>query len=93
MNTIHKHTFTCYMSASCFACTQMALVGQEPALFSCSIRDNITYGLDECSEADVISAARQANAHDFICAMRNGYDTLAGEKGLLVSGIFPGFAF
>ena len=81
------------MSASCFACTQMALVGQEPVLFSCSIRDNITYGLDECSEADVISAARQANAHDFICAMRNGYDTLAGEKGLLVSGIFfLGFA-
>ena len=66
----------------------MALVGQEPVLFSCCFRDNIAYGLDKWSEADVISAARQANAHDFIRAMPKGYDTLAGEKGLQVSGTF-----
>ncbi|XP_070211911.1 ABC-type oligopeptide transporter ABCB9-like [Littorina saxatilis] len=65
---------------------KMSLVGQEPALFSRSIKDNIAYGLDACPDADIISAAKQANAHDFICAMSNGYETLAGEKGLQMSG-------
>lgn len=64
----------------------MAMVGQEPALFSFSIRRNIAYGMDHCTDRDVISAAKQANAHDFISALPNGYDTMAGERGLQLSG-------
>ncbi|KAK7498460.1 hypothetical protein BaRGS_00010414, partial [Batillaria attramentaria] len=66
--------------------SKMALVGQEPVLFSRSLRENIAYGLRACSDFDVTSSAKQANAHDFICAMRDGYSTCAGEKGLQLSG-------
>nr|KAG5707612.1 hypothetical protein BaRGS_030994 [Batillaria attramentaria] len=64
----------------------MALVGQEPVLFSRSIRENITYGLHACADADVISASVRANAHEFIVATPAGYETCAGEKGLQLSG-------
>ncbi|KAK7498461.1 hypothetical protein BaRGS_00010415 [Batillaria attramentaria] len=66
--------------------THKTLHSKEPVLFSRSLRDNIAYGLDACSGVDVTSAAKQANAHDFICAMRDGYSTCAGEKGLQLSG-------
>lgn len=73
----------------------IALVSQEPVLFGCSIRDNIKYAsvfLDdngeprELSDADIERAARQANAHNFICDFPNGYDTMVGERGLQLSG-------
>ncbi|KAK7498459.1 hypothetical protein BaRGS_00010413, partial [Batillaria attramentaria] len=66
--------------------SKMALVGQEPVLFSKSIRENITYGLHACADADVISASVRANAHEFIVATPAGYETCAGEKGLQLSG-------
>ena len=48
----------------------ISVVSQEPVLFNCSIRDNISYGLDtEVPMADVIAAAKTANAHDFIAKM------------------------
>ncbi|KAK7476601.1 hypothetical protein BaRGS_00032147, partial [Batillaria attramentaria] len=64
----------------------VALVDQEPALFACSVRDNIRYGFSGGSDDDVISAAVQAHAHDFVCAFPDGYDTSCGERGLQMSG-------
>lgn len=62
---------------------------QEPVLFSCSIRDNIAYGAvdpDAVSTEDVYTAARVANAYDFIQDFPKGFDTVVGEKGVLLSG-------
>lgn len=68
----------------------MAIVQQEPILFSGSIRDNITYGLEqEATEADLDEACRNANAYKFISdksIFPQGYDTLVGERGVKLSG-------
>ncbi|XP_066289459.1 ABC-type oligopeptide transporter ABCB9-like [Branchiostoma lanceolatum] len=64
----------------------IALVGQEPVLFARSIKDNISYALDNCSLEEVQHVARQANAHQFITELPEGYDTEAGEKGMQLSG-------
>lgn len=62
-------------------------VPQEPPLFACSIRDNIAYGCQwEPTMEEVVAAAKLANAHDFIAAFPNGYDTVVGERGLALSG-------
>ncbi|KAG9334134.1 hypothetical protein JZ751_009104, partial [Albula glossodonta] len=54
---------------------KMAMVSQDPVLFSGSVRDNIAYGLEDCSMEMVTAAARKANAHGFICQLEQGYDT------------------
>lgn len=59
---------------------------QDTVLFSGSIRDNIRYGRPEASEEEVIAAARAAQAHDFIMAMPEGYDTQLGQRGVNLSG-------
>ncbi|KAM8840533.1 antigen peptide transporter 2a [Spinachia spinachia] len=59
----------------------IALVSQEPVLFSGSIRDNIAYGLPQCSLDEIQEAARKANAHDFIMKLEKGYDAEVGEGG------------
>ena len=64
----------------------IGLVPQDPALFSTSIRDNIAFGRPDAGEADIIAAARQAEAHGFITALELGYDTPVGEKGVRLSG-------
>lgn len=64
----------------------LAMVAQEPVLFSGSIRYNIAYGKAEASEADLIQAAKDANAHDFISGFPEGYDTVIGERGTKLSG-------
>ncbi|XP_044467495.1 ABC transporter B family member 15-like isoform X2 [Mangifera indica] len=65
----------------------IALVSQEPVLFSGSIRENIIYGKqDQVDESEIIEAARAANAHDFIAGLSDGYDTLSGERGVQLSG-------
>ncbi len=64
----------------------IGLVPQDPALFSTSIRDNIAFGRPDAGEADIIAAARQAEAHGFITALERGYDTPVGEKGVRLSG-------
>jgi len=67
---------------------QIALVGQEPVLFSRSLKDNITYGLDDlCDMQQLQHAALLSNSHDFITQMSEQYETQAGEKGLQLSGI------
>ena len=60
---------------------QVALVGQEPVLFSGSIRDNIAYGMEDCEEEEIIAAARAAGALGFISALEQGFGTDVGERG------------
>lgn len=65
---------------------QIGIVPQETVLFSGTVRDNIRYGNPEASDADVIAAARAAQAHDFIMDMPRGYDTHVEERGVNLSG-------
>jgi ABC-type multidrug transport system fused ATPase/permease subunit len=64
----------------------LALVIQEPILFSGPIGENILYGRPDADMDEVIAAARAANAHDFITALPDGYDTPVGERGTRLSG-------
>ena len=69
----------------------IAMVTQETAMFNRSARDNIMYGQPDASEADMIAAAKQAEAHEFILALedhkgRKGYDAHLGERGVKLSG-------
>ena len=64
----------------------IGFVTQEVILFNDSVRNNIAYGRADADEARVIDAATAANAHEFITALPNGYDTLIGESGVLLSG-------
>ncbi|GFH13375.1 uncharacterized protein HaLaN_09249 [Haematococcus lacustris] len=66
--------------------SHIGLVSQEPLLFSCSVGDNIRYGLPGASQEEVEAAARAANAHDFISALPEGYNTHVGERGVQLSG-------
>jgi ATP-binding cassette subfamily B protein len=59
---------------------------QESVLFSGTIRDNIRYGRPEASEAEVIAAAKAAQAHDFIVEFPEGYDSIVGQRGVNLSG-------
>ncbi|KAJ1285188.1 hypothetical protein BS78_03G261100 [Paspalum vaginatum] len=63
-----------------------ALVSQEPAMFSGSVRDNIAFGKPEADEDEIVEAAKAANAHDFISSLKDGYDTDCGEHGIQLSG-------
>ncbi|TLY38050.1 MAG: ABC transporter ATP-binding protein [Nitrospirae bacterium] len=65
---------------------QIGLVPQETHLFGSTIHENILYGRIEADEKDVTAAARAANAHDFITAFPDGYETVIGEKGINLSG-------
>jgi ATP-binding cassette subfamily B protein len=65
---------------------QFAIVLQQPLLFSTTIADNIAYARPHASEADIVAAARAANAHDFIAALPNGYATQVGDRGMKLSG-------
>jgi ATP-binding cassette subfamily B protein len=65
---------------------QIGMVLQDPYLFHGTILENIRYGLPEASIEQVIEAARAANAHDFICKLSHGYDTVVGERGHTLSG-------
>jgi len=64
----------------------IALVTQEPFLFNDTVRHNILFGRLEATDEEIETAARLANAHDFICDLPNGYDTLVGERGVKLSG-------
>ena len=65
---------------------QVGVVSQEPILFATSIFDNIRYGQLAATREDIIAAARAANAHEFITAFPEGYDTMVGERGVRLSG-------
>ena len=64
---------------------QMSVVLQDPFLFSGSVKDNIRYGRLDATEAEVVEAARAANAHDFITHLPEGYETQVGERGGMLS--------
>jgi ATP-binding cassette, subfamily B, multidrug efflux pump len=66
--------------------SQIGLVLQTSLLFSDSIRENIAYGRPDASEADIIAAARAAQADEFIREMPQGYETIVGERGVTLSG-------
>jgi ATP-binding cassette subfamily B protein len=65
---------------------QIGIVLQTSLLFSDSIRANICYGRPDANDAEVIAAAKAAQAHDFIHKLAEGYDTLVGERGITLSG-------
>lgn len=64
----------------------VSAVQQDTYLFHASIRDNIRLGRPDASEDEVESAAKAANAHEFICGLPEGYDTVTGERGFSLSG-------
>ncbi|KAJ7526699.1 hypothetical protein O6H91_16G018900 [Diphasiastrum complanatum] len=64
----------------------IGLVQQEPALFATTIYNNILYGKDGATEAEIVEAAKAANAHNFISALPSGYQTEVGERGVQLSG-------
>lgn len=65
---------------------QMALVPQQPALFSNNVLHNIRYGNPDATDEQVIEAAKKAHAHDFIMKLPEGYDSFLGERGVRLSG-------
>ncbi|XP_019451695.1 PREDICTED: putative multidrug resistance protein [Lupinus angustifolius] len=66
--------------------SQLGLVNQEPVLFATSIKENILFGKEGASMDSVISAAKSANAHDFIVNLPDGYETQVGKFGMSLSG-------
>jgi len=65
---------------------QIGMVLQDPYLFHGTVVENIRYGKPEASLDEVVAAAAAANAHDFLCKLANGYETLVGERGQTLSG-------
>jgi ABC-type multidrug transport system fused ATPase/permease subunit len=65
---------------------QMAFVPQDVVLFGGSIKENIAYGKPDATEAEIIAAAKNANAHNFVTAFPEKYETIVGERGIKLSG-------
>ena len=70
---------------------QVGMVTQDTSLLHRSVRDNIVYGRPDATDAEMVAAARRAEAHDFICGLvdprgRTGYDAHVGERGIKLSG-------
>ncbi|KAF7708088.1 mitochondrial potassium channel ATP-binding subunit [Silurus meridionalis] len=64
----------------------IGFISQEPVLFGTSVKENIRFGKPGATDAEVIAAAKQANAHTFITNFSDGYDTVVGERGATLSG-------
>ena len=65
---------------------KIAYVPQEPLLFHRSVRENIAYGRPDATDAEIEEAAKKAGAYDFIVGLKNGFDTMVGERGTKLSG-------
>jgi ATP-binding cassette, subfamily B, bacterial len=65
---------------------QIAIVLQEPFIFPITVGENIAYGRPDASVDEIVAAAKDANADEFICALPDGYDSLVGERGATLSG-------
>ncbi len=65
---------------------RIALVSQDTYLFNTTVRDNLRIGRPEATDDELVEAARQANAHEFIVRLPQGYDTIIGERGVQLSG-------
>jgi ABC-type multidrug transport system fused ATPase/permease subunit len=66
--------------------SQIAVISQDPFLFSTTVRENIAFGAAAATDEEVESAARLAQAHEFIAKLPNAYDTVIGERGITLSG-------
>jgi ABC-type multidrug transport system fused ATPase/permease subunit len=66
--------------------SQIAVISQDPFLFSTTVRENIAFGAASATDEEIESAARLAQAHEFIAKLPNGYDTVIGERGITLSG-------
>lgn len=64
----------------------IAYVAQEPMLFHRSLKENLSYGNQDASHAEIVAAAKKAHADEFIVQLKDGYDTLVGERGVKLSG-------
>lgn len=64
----------------------IGFISQEPVLFGTSVLENIRFGKPNATDAEVIAAAKQANAHNFITGFSDGYNTVVGERGVTLSG-------
>ena len=65
---------------------KIAYVPQEPLLFHRSVRENIAYGRPDATDAKIEEAAKKAGAYDFIVGLKDGFDTMVGERGTKLSG-------
>ncbi len=65
---------------------QISIIEQDVFLFSRSIADNIAFGKQDATRDEIIQAAKEAQAHDFIMSFENGYETIIGERGATLSG-------
>ncbi|MGH8900578.1 MAG: ABC transporter transmembrane domain-containing protein [Egibacteraceae bacterium] len=65
---------------------QVSMVLQDTVLFTGTVADNITYGRPDATRAEIVAAAEQANAHEFITQMEDGYDSMLGERAATLSG-------
>uniref|UniRef100_A0A9J8AR14 Mitochondrial potassium channel ATP-binding subunit n=1 Tax=Cyprinus carpio carpio TaxID=630221 RepID=A0A9J8AR14_CYPCA len=64
----------------------IGFISQEPVLFGTSVMENIRFGKPSATDAEVMAAAKQANAHNFITGFPDGYNTVVGERGVTLSG-------
>jgi ATP-binding cassette subfamily B protein len=65
---------------------EIGVIAQDPFLFSATVRENIAFGRPGATDDEVVQAARLAQAHEFIEALPEGYDTIVGERGITLSG-------
>jgi ABC-type multidrug transport system fused ATPase/permease subunit len=65
---------------------EIGVIAQDPFLFSATVRENIAFGRPEATDEEIENAARLAQAHDFVAALPEGYDTVIGERGITLSG-------
>ena len=65
---------------------EIGVISQDPFLFSATVRENIAFGASDATDARVVEAARAAQAHEFVEALPDGYDTVIGERGVTLSG-------
>jgi ATP-binding cassette, subfamily B, bacterial len=65
---------------------EIGVISQDPFLFSATVRDNIAFGRPDATDDEVRRAAELAQAHEFVAALPDGYDTVIGERGITLSG-------
>ena len=69
-----------------FLRSNIAIVTQESYLFNSTVRENLLFAKEDATEQEIISACKDANIHDFIMTLPDGYDTLVGNRGFKLSG-------